>query len=250
MALSVFPVDLEGRGREEETKLEIQSHHLFFFRLPSVNFLIVTKVRMASNPRVALVTGGSRGVGYYIGKELLKNIPNLTCYMAAREVENLSGHSALLGMELGGGVRARAKFVNCDIRSFDQIEAVRDEIMRKHGGLDILVNNASIYRPADYVNTQNFTRDIQEILQTNYWGTKKVISTFWECYNPHSRIVNITSHLAHVMTRVSTEEERMKAVSRARFGQVKTIPQLDSLVMKFQSDAEKGKSRQEGKYEQ
>ena len=36
--------------------------------------------------------------------------------MAAREVENLSGHSALLGMELGGGVRSRAKFVNCDIR--------------------------------------------------------------------------------------------------------------------------------------
>ena len=35
------------------------------------------------------------------GKELLKNIPSLTCYMAARDVENLSGHSALLGMELG-----------------------------------------------------------------------------------------------------------------------------------------------------
>ena len=56
---------------------------------------------MAYNPRVALVTGGSRGVGYFIGKELLKNIPSLTCYMAARDVENLSGHSALLGMELG-----------------------------------------------------------------------------------------------------------------------------------------------------
>lgn len=201
---------------------------------------------MACNPRVALVTGGSRGVGYYIGKELLRNIPNITCYMAAREVENLSGHSALLGMELGAGVRNRAKFVNCDIRSFDQIEVVRDEIVRRHGGLDILVNNASIYRPADY-QMGNFSKNVQEILQTNYWGTKKVISTFWDCYNPHSRIANITSHLAHVMTRVSNEEEVRKAGSRTRFGQVKTIPQLDSLVMKFQSDAEKGRSRQEGK---
>ena len=201
---------------------------------------------MACNPRVALVTGGSRGVGYFIGKELLRNLPNITCYMAAREVENLSGHSALLGMELGAGVRDRAKFVNCDIRSFDQIEAVRDEIVRHHGGLDILVNNASIYRPADY-QIENFTTHVQEVLQTNYWGTKKVISTFWDCYRPHSRIANITSHLAHVMTRVSTEEEERKALSRTRFGQVKTIPQLDSLVMKFQSDAEKGRSRQEGK---
>ena len=43
------------------------------------------------------------------------------------------------------------------------------------------------------------------------------------------------------------EEEQRKAVSRTRFGQVTSIAQLDSLVMKFQSDAEKGKARQEGK---
>ena len=234
--------------------LDVTKNQIHVFQIAFFEFLFCregqnrTQNRMACNPRVALVTGGSRGVGYYIGKELLRNIPNITVHMAAREVENLSGHSALLGMELGGGVRARAKFVNCDIRSFDQIETMRDEIVKNHGGLDILVNNASIYRPADYhLEEETFITNVQEILQTNYWGTKKVISTFWESLNPHSRIANITSHLAHVMTRVPHEEEQRKALSRTRFGQVMTIPQLDSLVMKFQSDAEKGKSRQEGK---
>ena len=73
-----------------------------------------------------------------------------------------------------------------------------------------------------------------------------MISTFWECYNPHSRIANITSHLAHVMTRVSSEEEQRKKLSRRRFGDAKSMTELDNLVMKFQRDADAGKSQQEG----
>ena len=53
-------------------------------------------------------------------------------------------------MELGAAARDRVKFINLDIRSFDQIEEVKSEILRDHGGLDILVNNASIYQAPDY----------------------------------------------------------------------------------------------------
>ena len=189
-----------------------------------------------------MITGGCRGVGYYIGKELLKNIPGLTCYMTSREP--LAGHDVLLGMELGAAARTRAKFINLDIRSFDQIEAVKDQICKSHGGLDILVNNASIYRPPDY-DMDNFSNHVEQILQTNYWGTKKVITAFWRSFNPDSRIVNITSHLAHVMTRVSSAEEQRKKLSRTRFGQTKTIGELDNLVIKFQRDADRGRSREE-----
>jgi len=198
---------------------------------------------MSGNPRVALITGGCRGVGYYIGKELLKNIPALTCYMTSRE--RIAGHEVLLGMELGAAARTRAKFINLDIRSFDQIEAVKNEICKTHGGLDILINNASIYRPPDY-NLENFSADVEQIMQTNYWGNKKMITAFWHFYNQDSRIVNITSHLAHVMTRVSSEEEQRKKLSRRRFGDAKSMTELDNLVMKFQRDADAGKSQQEG----
>jgi len=198
---------------------------------------------MSGKATVALVTGGCRGVGYYIGKELLKNNPNLTCYMTSRE--DIKGNSALIGMELGAGARSRARFVNLDIRSFDQIEDVREEIWRTHGGLDILVNNASIYRAPDY-NIEHFSEQVQEILHTNYWGTKKVITAFWRSYKAKARIVNITSHLAHVMTQVSGEEEQRKKLSRARFGDVTQLADLDKLVMQFQRDADAGRSQDSG----
>ena len=96
----------------------------------------------------------------------------------------------------------------------------------------------------DY-DMDNFSNHVEQILQTNYWGTKKVITAFWRSFNPDSRIVNITSHLAHVMTRVSSAEEQRKKLSRTRFGQTKTIGELDNLVIKFQRDADRGRSREE-----
>ena len=44
---------------------------------------------MAASTKVALVTGGTKGIGYFIGKEIVKRIPSSICYMTSRD--NVSG---------------------------------------------------------------------------------------------------------------------------------------------------------------
>ena len=91
--------------------------------------------------KVALVTGGSKSIGYAIGREIVKRIPSATCFMTSRE--NVSDYySVILGLELGAGVRHRARFLQMDIRDEEEVSRHRDLILEQHGGLDILVNNA------------------------------------------------------------------------------------------------------------
>ena len=126
-----------------------------------------------------------------------------------------------------------------DIRDQDTIRKHRDELVKSFGGLDILVNNAGIYQKPT-PEEDKFPNQAKEILTTNYWGTKNVINTFFNDFKPNSRIVNITSILAHVKSVPDPNTARLKVVARERFAEVRNIAELDALVMKFQRDTESG----------
>jgi NAD(P)-dependent dehydrogenase (short-subunit alcohol dehydrogenase family) len=75
--------------------------------------------------RVALVTGGSRGIGRGISQALVATgAVVVTC--GRSEAEPLPGTT----------------HVRCDVRDPDAVEAMIEEIVRDHGRLDVLVNNA------------------------------------------------------------------------------------------------------------
>jgi NAD(P)-dependent dehydrogenase (short-subunit alcohol dehydrogenase family) len=82
------------------------------------------------NGKVALVTGGTRGIGAAIARRLLAaGCEVVTC--GRTEPEHLP--------EAGG--RA-ASFHACDIRQADQAGTLVDAVIEQHGRLDLLVNNA------------------------------------------------------------------------------------------------------------
>lgn len=155
----------------------------------------------------------------------------------------VAGYSTLLGMELGAGARHRAKFLTMDIREVEAVREHREMIVKKFGGLDILVNNAGIYQKPDLTM---FSAQSKEIMLTNYWGTKNVITAFYDDFNPNSRIVNITSNLAHVKSAVSKEEEELKDCAREKFASAESAAELDGLVCQFQIHASLGTWKKEG----
>jgi len=197
---------------------------------------------MPKKSKVALVTGATRGIGYNVGREIVKRMPTTTTYMTSRV--KVSGFAAILGMELGAAARERAKFVKMDVREFDEIETVKKNILKNFEGIDILVNNAAVYHTPDPC-PKAFPKQVQDVLDTNYWGTKNVISAFFPYFKPHSRIVNITSNLGDFASVKGIDADRKKAL-KYRFENCNSECELDGMMMKFRRDAQQGIWKKEG----
>ena len=91
--------------------------------------------------RVALVTGGGTGIGRCTAHELASL--GATVVLAARREEPLRATAAEIAA--AGG---RADVTLLDVREADAVERVVDEVAGRHGGIDLLVNNAGGQFPA------------------------------------------------------------------------------------------------------
>ena len=140
--------------------------------------------------RVALVTGGSRGIGRAIAIELAR--------CGARVV--FAYHSDLEAaeetqkriQEIGGSAWA----VRCDVADLAAVEELVASILREHGRLDIVVNNAGIAR--DQLIVRMKPEDFDAVVATNLRGTWNVCRS---CARPMlkaraGRIINLSSVVA------------------------------------------------------
>lgn len=92
---------------------------------------------MADGKRVALVTGGSKGIGRAIAERLL----------ADGYAVVICGRNAPAELPAQGA--ATAEFEACDVRVPDEVQAMVDRIAARHGRLDLVVNNAGGSPEAD-----------------------------------------------------------------------------------------------------
>lgn len=94
--------------------------------------------------KVALVTGGTRGLGRAMAEALLEeSVHVVICARGAQKV-------MAVGLELTGvaGKRAAtASGITADVSKAEDCESMVAEIVRRFGGIDILVNNAGSARP-------------------------------------------------------------------------------------------------------
>jgi NAD(P)-dependent dehydrogenase (short-subunit alcohol dehydrogenase family) len=84
--------------------------------------------------KIAVVTGGNRGIGRGISEALSRE--GATVALTSRHVD----HAVQAAREIGG----KALGFGCDVRSYEQVQALFREVDGKAGGCDILVNNAGI----------------------------------------------------------------------------------------------------------
>ena len=135
--------------------------------------------------KVALVTGGNRGIGLETGRQLAAL--GFTVLLGARDFAK--GEAA--ARQLGGKVEAIA----LDVAAPDAAALAAAEIERRFGRLDVLVNNAAIhYDPRARALKPDWTV-IREAFETNVFGAWRIAAACAPLLSTsgHGRLVNVSS---------------------------------------------------------
>ncbi|MBA3533541.1 MAG: 3-oxoacyl-[acyl-carrier-protein] reductase [Ardenticatenales bacterium] len=137
--------------------------------------------------KVALVTGGSRGIGRAIALQLAA--------LGADVAVNYQGN-ARAAQETVDAIHALGRksiSVQADVRSAEAVEAMIKQVTQELGNLHILVNNAGITR--DGLMMRMKEEDWDMVLDTNLKGAFNVIKAAQRALikGRYGRIVNITS---------------------------------------------------------
>jgi NAD(P)-dependent dehydrogenase (short-subunit alcohol dehydrogenase family) len=108
-----------------------------------------------------LVTGGSRGLGLVLARELLKEGARVA--ICGRDEDEVA--RAFLDLcPRGGHVLA----LKCDVTHPDQVETLIRVVEERFGGLDVLINNAGVISVGP-VETMNLG-DYAEAMRTHFWA--------------------------------------------------------------------------------
>ncbi|MCR4617962.1 MAG: 3-oxoacyl-[acyl-carrier-protein] reductase [Lachnospiraceae bacterium] len=139
------------------------------------------------NGKVAVITGGTGGIGTAIAKIYAENGADIAL-VATRDTKEASDFTDEL-TALG----RKARLYLCNIRNAEDIEGTVSEILADFGGVDILVNNAGITK--DGLLPSLKTPDIDDVIDVNLKGTifvtKALIRTFVK--KRSGNIINISS---------------------------------------------------------
>ncbi|TIV85766.1 MAG: SDR family NAD(P)-dependent oxidoreductase [Mesorhizobium sp.] len=135
--------------------------------------------------KVALVTGGNRGIGLETARQLAEL--GFTVLIGVRDLAK--GEAA--ARKLGGKVEA----IELDVAAPEAAVSAAAEVERRFGQLDVLVNNAAIhYDPSAQALQPDWTV-IREAFETNVFGAWRVAAAFAPLLSAsgHGRLVNVSS---------------------------------------------------------
>lgn len=120
------------------------------------------------NGKVAIVTGGSMGIGRGIVERLHEAGASIVVADVADDEGNAFVH------ELNESREGSAHFVHCDVSKEHDVEDIVHHAVEEFGGLDIMVNNAGIFPfiPLSDLSEDNFMAVIEVNLKGVFLGTK------------------------------------------------------------------------------
>ena len=134
--------------------------------------------------RTAIVTGGARGLGLAL----------------ARQLGAAGAHVVLLARTESDLMRARQDLAGrgvpvdiykCDVTDPANVRAVVDRVRGEVGRIDVLINNAGVIQMTPFEHAED--ADFEQSLQTHFWGPLHLIRACLPHMPRGGRIVNISS---------------------------------------------------------
>ncbi len=136
--------------------------------------------------KVALVTGGTRGIGRGIAEVFLKEGAKVVICGRSEE----KGKEAVA--EMKGG--RRLAFMKCDVKKQAQLDRTIDNTVKRFGRIDILVNNAGGaggFAPVAQMSNEAWQDAMDWNVNSTFWATRKALEHMLPQLS--GRIINISS---------------------------------------------------------
>jgi len=186
----------------------------------------------AFGPKVAIVTGANRGIGFQIAHQLCKPF-GMDVIIACRDPVRGQQAAEALG----------ARFMELDLSSDDSIDEFVERFTKEVGRLDVLINNAATaFKAADFTP---FELQTGPTLRVNFWGTVRLTDSLLPllrksgaCGN-HPRLIMMASSAGRLSQLSPELQHRFSSSQLDR-------DELFQLVCKFQVDVANGRHRREG----
>jgi NAD(P)-dependent dehydrogenase (short-subunit alcohol dehydrogenase family) len=147
---------------------------------------VIRTARYSLRDKVAVITGGSRGLGLVLARHICAQGGSVA--LIARDPEELGRAKADLGPR-GGAVLT----IECDLLDARQIQSAVRQIIDRFGKIDILINNAGIIEVGPLQNMER--EDFERAMRLHFWAPFELIAQvvremrIWG----GGRIVNISS---------------------------------------------------------
>lgn len=121
--------------------------------------------------KVAIVTGGTRGIGYSIAQRLLAE--GARVFICGRDAGHLKKALESLEKQSAGNVDGIA----ADMRRYEDCRRLVQNAAEKFGGIDILVNNAGLgyFKPVDQLTPEEWDETIQTNLSGVFYCCREAI---------------------------------------------------------------------------
>lgn len=137
--------------------------------------------------RVAIVTGGNRGIGYEVCKELSK----ADCRVVLTSRNEVDGNKAIDSLHHHDNIT----YHKLDVTDIKDISRLRDWFLKTYERIDILVNNAGVYLDEGVSVFEVDEKIVHETMAANFYGAFRMCRAFVPIMkqNGYGRIVNISS---------------------------------------------------------
>lgn len=139
-------------------------------------------VQLGLRDQVVIITGAARGIGAACAQRFARE----GAHLILADVDEAIGKATAQAL--------RAEFVRCDVAQKSDVEALVAQTLFLHGRVDVLVNNAGIFKAAPFLDVTQ--EDFDAVLRVNLKGSflmLQAVARAMVATGSKGRIVNMSS---------------------------------------------------------